>query len=110
LEIGELSGYVREGCVECGVQCAGRSVGCSLWSARGISDWFQESGRSGRENEGITSVIAITPAIIREGAETDPNTVTSTLNQMVVREYILEQECQRKVGNHRSFRQFGSDV
>jgi superfamily II DNA helicase RecQ len=61
----------------------------------GITDWFQESGRAGRENEEVTSVIAITPAIIREMAEIDPNTLT--LDKRVMREYILEQECRRKV-------------
>jgi superfamily II DNA helicase RecQ len=61
----------------------------------GITDWFQESGRAGRENEEVTSVIAITPAIIREMAEIDPNTLT--LDKRVMREYILEQECPRKV-------------
>jgi len=61
----------------------------------GITDFIQESGRAGRENEEVTSVIAITPEIIAAMAETDPNTLT--LDKKVMRQYIQERECLRKV-------------
>ena len=61
----------------------------------GITDFIQESGRAGRENEEVTSVIAITPEMIAGMAETDPNTLT--LDKKVMREYIQERECLRKV-------------
>lgn len=61
----------------------------------GITEFEQESGRAGRDGGDCECVIVMTPGNYARLQRTDPNTLTE--EQAVMREFIVTEDCRRKV-------------